>query len=79
MSVSIERVSNGYVVSDTENGVEVFEDGSADYGEVDSLISALWFVVNLLEARGTRYDARRVDISWSPGDKHMDACEVAQL
>ena len=78
--VKIRRASNGYIIEYPatyldENEIEVVEneiwqDKEDELGHVDSLVDALWSIVDQMGLPTSRCSKKRVKISIEPGDKY---------
>ena len=60
--LTIYRARNGWTL-EHEEAAEVVEDDG---------VVLLWVIADVLGITGTRYDAKRLFITYKPGDKHHD-------
>lgn len=81
-TVTIERATNGYVVT-TDDGIRsVFaepEELGAPCPEATAARNMLWYVNEVIGEPGSRHDEWRVSISLEPGDKWISPDEHREL
>ena len=65
MKLTIERVSNGFLLKDDgeESSVTVFEDNEkADFPDRESGYHMLWAIIEFFDLRGTKHDSKRLSV-----------------
>ena len=65
MKLTIERVSNGFLVKDDgeEPSVTVFEDNErADFPDRESGYHMLWAIIEFFNLRGSKHDSKRLSV-----------------
>ncbi len=81
MKLTIEQVNNGYIlrVDDCEDSrTLVFStderlDEKDNQGEINSCVSLLWNILDLIGPSTSRYSPSRIYIDVRPGDKYEDS------
>ena len=64
MKLTIERVSNGFLVKDEqESTLTVFEDNEkADFPDRESGYHMLWAIIEFFDLRGNKHDSKRLSV-----------------
>lgn len=68
--LNIKQVSNGYIITDNEDIEHLFEDTSNIDVNKDHVISMLYEILSYFGEGGSRYDKKRIQINYEPGDKY---------
>lgn len=63
MSLTIETAANGFsLYNHDESVLEVFEDGQGEFGEHEAAVHLLYAIITNLGLRGSKHDAKRINI-----------------
>ena len=62
MPVTIEKCGNGYVVTQNNKILSVFEDSETEWGHLESFNRLLYFITEHFGLLGSKHDEKRIRI-----------------
>jgi hypothetical protein len=63
MPVTIEKCRNGYVVTQNNKILSVFEDNETEWGHLESFNRLLYFITERFGMLGSKHDEKRIRIN----------------